>query len=327
MESKFVRPYMSSVVVVGVCGLLAGCPPGSRGGGNATSAGTIRDRIVFEREAAANRFDIYLLQANGAGETRVFGTTAQESEPAWSRGNGTSEPPRIYFATDQSGNNDIHWVREDGTGEQIPNAAPAQDRVPAYSSNDKVAFARERNGGFDIMTMGNDGGSLQLLTDNSCPDSEPAWSPDGTMIAYTTTAHTSVREEVSCNESFDIWVMDQLGANPRRLTNTTDRNEVDPSWSPDGSRIVFESTMLNGSGADLMIMNADGSGVRNLTNTSAIDETDPIFSSDGTEIIFAQSVTGANGSVIAAMPVSGGAARVLTPPGVVGRAPALANVR
>ena len=40
--------------------------------------------------------------------------------------------------------------------------------------------------------------------------------------------------------SWEIYVMDDDGGNPRRLTNSPEE-EFDPSWSPDGKRIVFWS--------------------------------------------------------------------------------------
>ena len=40
--------------------------------------------------------------------------------------------------------------------------------------------------------------------------------------------------------SWEIYVMDDDGGNPRRLTNSPE-DEWDPSWSPDGKRIVFSS--------------------------------------------------------------------------------------
>ncbi len=40
--------------------------------------------------------------------------------------------------------------------------------------------------------------------------------------------------------SWEIYVMDDDGGNPRRLTNSPEE-EFNPSWSPDGERIAFSS--------------------------------------------------------------------------------------
>lgn len=51
-----------------------------------------------------------------------------------------------------------------------------------------------------------------------------------------------------------------------------------PSWSPDGTKIVFESNRAGNH--DIWIMDADGSDPVRLTDHAAMDET-PVFSPDG----------------------------------------------
>ncbi|MGE0031441.1 MAG: hypothetical protein AB7T20_10020 [Steroidobacteraceae bacterium] len=58
-----------------------------------------------------------------------------------------------------------------------------------------------------------------------------------------------------------------------------------PAWSPDGSRIVFESTR-DGPDADIFVMNADGSNVVQLTRNDSYDGT-PVWTPDGEAIVFA----------------------------------------
>jgi TolB protein len=67
-----------------------------------------------------------------------------------------------------------------------------------------------------------------------------------------------------------------------RLTNTPAGN-VDPSFSPDGSRIVF--TSFRDGNAEVYVMSADGSGQTRLTNDPTPDS-EPVFSPDGTKIAF-----------------------------------------
>jgi len=58
--------------------------------------------------------------------------------------------------------------------------------------------------------------------------SEPSWSPNGSMIAFTT--------ERDGNR--EIYLIDTEGNNITRLT-TSDEPEHYPVWSPDGSKIAF----------------------------------------------------------------------------------------
>jgi dipeptidyl aminopeptidase/acylaminoacyl peptidase len=69
-----------------------------------------------------------------------------------------------------------------------------------------------------------------------------------------------------------------------RVLATGARNTA-PSWSPDGSRIVF-SSMRDGNW-ELYVVNGDGSSLRRLTTTPNRREDEPSWSPDGTRIAFA----------------------------------------
>ncbi|MEW5915521.1 MAG: hypothetical protein AB1762_03915, partial [Gemmatimonadota bacterium] len=58
---------------------------------------------------------------------------------------------------------------------------------------------------------------------------------------------------------------------------------INPSWSPDGRQLVFESRRHGG--VVLYVINADGSGERRLTWTNA-EDTHPAWSPDGSRIVF-----------------------------------------
>jgi TolB protein len=70
----------------------------------------------------------------------------------------------------------------------------------------------------------------------------------------------------------------------KRLTTTPDY-EGEPSFSPDGSKIVFVSERKDSSHGKIFIMNADGSNQKQLTFDRHYDFA-PSFSPDGEEIIF-----------------------------------------
>ena len=76
--------------------------------------------------------------------------------------------------------------------------------------------------------------------------------------------------------------------NPRQLTNLPD-GACQPSWSPDGSRLVFTSPCEKISSeypnSSLFIINADGTGLEPLPTAEGGDF-DPTWSPDGTRIAF-----------------------------------------
>jgi len=82
-------------------------------------------------------------------------------------------------------------------------------------------------------------------------------------------------------DSADIWLLDEEG---QEFQLTYDEaNDLAPAWSPDGSRIAFE-TMRDGN-SEIYVMNADGSNQMNITHHPADDHA-AAWSPDGTRIAF-----------------------------------------
>ena len=66
---------------------------------------------------------------------------------------------------------------------------------------------------------------------------------------------------------------------------------IEPSWSPDGSRVVFESSVYDAEGAGtIWIVGADGSGLRQLTRGA--DDRQPNWSPAGDRIVFQRTRSG-----------------------------------
>ena len=74
----------------------------------------------------------------------------------------------------------------------------------------------------------------------------------------------------------EIYVMEADGGNSQNLTNNPG-NDRDPSWSPDGKRIVFSSQRdghFENKFAithEIYVMEADGGNLQNLTNNPDAD--------------------------------------------------------
>ena len=87
----------------------------------------------------------------------------------------------------------------------------------------------------------------------------------------------------------EIYRMDWTGGNQTRLTNTAGAESC-PSWSPDGSKIVFVGEAATW---QICVMNADGSGGTQLTADSLpIWNLSPTWSPDGSRIAWASTRAG-----------------------------------
>ena len=104
---------------------------------------------------------------------------------------------------------------------------------------------------------------------------------------------------------YAIFVMASDGSGERRLTAREGDTsstvplffQIDPAWSPDGSRIAFASRRTGSS--DIYAMASDGSGTTHLTSGKQNDS-HPTWSPDGRRIAFSRDcdiyVMGADGS-------------------------------
>jgi len=63
---------------------------------------------------------------------------------------------------------------------------------------------------------------------------------------------------------------------------------TEPSWSPDGTRIVMLATSVRERHPDLWVVNANGTDLTALTDTPRRTESSPVFSPDGSRIAFGE---------------------------------------
>ena len=176
-----------------------------------------------------------------------------------------------------------------GGSEQAP-ATGTSGGLVGPKANGEIWFrVGGGEGGSRIDAVAPDGSGRRVVfsTDDGSHRSRISFSPDGSRIAY------------------DNYVVGRTGIGTANLDGsgavrlTDGMNDSWPSWSPDGTQILFSSTVYDPSigrceagfphefdcPTDIYVMDADGSNVVRLT-TDPADEFMPMWSPDGTTIAF-----------------------------------------
>jgi len=199
---------------------------------------------------------------------------------------------RIAFQSRVDGKDEIFLMDPDGSNiTRLTNTPGHNNGCPAWSPDgSRIAFSSDRDGAqvnafdtYDIYVMAADGSSVTRLTntpghDNTCP----RWSPDGTMLVF-----TSDRDSASPPDPYfaEVYRMGADGSNQTRLTHH-EALTSQAAWSPDGARIAY-STNSDSPGTDnyeIYMMDADGSNPKRLTNNAPFADFEPAWSPDGTRI-------------------------------------------
>lgn len=109
-----------------------------------------------------------------------------------------------------------------------------------------------------IYLVNTDGSARELIVRGVADSTTFSWSPDGRRLTFSG-GHRRAEEIFVVN--IDGSGVKQLTRPPRTRRRTEDDWSEDPSWSPNGKRIVFDGARKETRGVpDIYVMRADGTG-------------------------------------------------------------------
>jgi Tol biopolymer transport system component len=175
---------------------------------------------------------------------------------------------KLVFACYLNQIDQICIMNADGTGRKQLTNFPATAFYPSLSPDGQtVYFSSNQSGNFEIYSIDINGNGLQQLTNKIGSLYAPELSPDGERILFT-------------NNGNGLWVMNPDGSNPHAITS---HDDIDPTWSADGSHIAFASNRQGQ--RQLFVANANGKKVDKVTNLKQMGGRSS-WSPDGTKLAF-----------------------------------------
>ncbi|HET9344059.1 MAG TPA: hypothetical protein VFO05_00030 [Candidatus Limnocylindrales bacterium] len=265
-------------------GLLVACLSGLGG-----FSPIVNPWLERPEDLAEDNGEVWLMDADGGRQTRLVEATpgSDLGNPVWSPDGSRIAFTRFSGPADDParGDQDIWIVNADGSGARALAEGPAWQWFPRWSPDGKwLAYTEEAAGG-PWLSSGPVGPDL-------------GQGPAGPVFPG---ANAASRPEA------ELWRMPVDGSGPPERITDAAGDDRSGAWSPDGTRLVFDST--RDGNTDLYVVDADGSNSVRLT-ADAGEDWAASWSPDGTTIAFTSDRTGT--AQIWVMPAGGGEATRLT---------------
>jgi Tol biopolymer transport system component len=268
-------------------------------------------KIFYSSNLAGPTRDIYRINPDGTGATRLTGLTAPFNAGDEDKPSVSPDGKTIVFvfepevAPGEEEEYDIYAVNRDGTN---PRLLVAGGSDPGWSPDGtKISYTSisPDTTGYQLGVMNADGSGQHLITtetDLTQGNYAPDWSADGTRLAY---VRRKVHDDAAPSQIATI----RLDGTGRKIVALmAGKNPYDPYWSPDSQRIVF--TAQTPTEAEIWVMQRDGFAKQQLTDGHI--DLHVTWSPNGSKLVFASDRD--VGIQLFTMPAAGGLPTEVTKP-------------
>ena len=181
---------------------------------------------------------------------------------------------KIYYVGTRSGHKEIWAMDYDGSNQHQLTHLGSVSLSPRVSPDgSRIAFSSLTKNGWEILMYSVDLNRTVSFPRFAGTNLSPAWSPDGTKLAFSS----------SRGGDPDIYVMDNSGLNPRRVT-LSPGPDVSPVWNPKtGAQVSWVSGRTGL--PQVYTMESDGTNIQRMTDQGYA--VSPAWSPNGQFLAFA----------------------------------------